>query len=244
MSSDHSDFDDAPEKAFAGPPDRGPTTRSRTAPQDCVRSWPPFRRLPASTCTRTARARSSTSARPSRLNQRVRSYFQTGADRDPKTGAAGPPDRRFRLHRHRDRRRRPDPRGPAHQGIPAPVQHPPEGRQGVPVPADLPQRALPADRGGAPPRARRRPLLRPVHRRARHARDAEVRAPAPSRCGPAIWTCRSRPSTAPAWTGRSAAAARPASATTTRTATARKVGRLVRFLSGGEDEVLAELRRR
>ena len=68
---------------------------------------------------------------------------------------------------------------------------------------------------GAPPRPRRRPLLRPLHRRARHARDAEVRRRRlpgphlpPRPAGP-----DGRPR--PASTSRSAAAARPASATTT-----------------------------
>ena len=64
------------------------------------------------------------------------------------------------------------PRVQPHQGAPAAVQHPAEGRQVVPVPRGDPRRGVAAGDGHAGQEAQGRPLLRSVRPRVRDPRDA------------------------------------------------------------------------
>ncbi len=104
--------------------------------------------------------------------------------------------RERRVDRGQERGRGVLPRVQPHQAAPAPVQHPPQGRQVVPVPRRHARRGMAAGDGDAGRQAEGRPLLRAVRARVRHPGDArpaaadvpdphvhagEVRSPSPPR---------------------------------------------------------------
>ena len=104
--------------------------------------------------------------------------------------------RERRVDRRQERGRGLLPRVQPHQAAQAPLQHPPEGRQELPVPRGHARRGLAPRDGAARRQAQGRALLRPVRARVRDPRDArpaaahvpdphvhevEVRPPPPAR---------------------------------------------------------------
>ena len=170
--------------------------RRTSSPNSAVRC--PIR--PASTSSRTPAAACSTSARPSRSASGSPRISVAAARR-----SAGRPrfeDRIDRLRRHRERGRGAARRAELHQAAPAGFQHPPAGRQVLPVHRHLARRGVPA---------------RLLHTRAPPSRRAPTSAPsrAPSACARRSTCSASSSPTEPA-RGRSPAArpATPASTTT------------------------------
>ena len=108
------------------------------------------------------------------LRSRVMSYFGTGLVR------AHPPDGRHgrlgRVDRGAQRGRGAVPRVQPHQEAPAPLQHPLQGRQVVPVPRHHPRRGVAPGDGDAGRQAQGRPLLRALRPRVRDPRDARPAA--------------------------------------------------------------------
>jgi excinuclease ABC subunit C len=93
MSSDHNDFDDAPGPPFPGGPEpaqdpvQEPVPEALPEPPAEVREK--LAALPAAPGVylhKNRQGRVIYVGKAARLNQRVRSYFQAGADHDPKTG--------------------------------------------------------------------------------------------------------------------------------------------------------------
>ena len=103
-----------------------------------------------------------------------------------------------------------DPREQPHQGVPAPVQRPAQGRQELSLDRGHPGRSVPPRAGDPAARHPGRPVLR-----ARTPTSASCGARSPSsagstRCGAAPTICPPSGASGPAWTTTSAAASRPA----------------------------------
>ena len=133
----------------------------------------------------TPRARTSSRTRDGRviyvgkaksLRSRLSNYFAAPETLLP----AHPPDgagrRDGRVDRGAQRGRGAVPRVQPHQGAPAALQHPAEGRQVVPVPRGHARRGVAAGDGHAGQEAQGRPLLRAVRPRVRDPRDARPAA--------------------------------------------------------------------
>ena len=81
-----------------------------------------------------------------------------------------------RVDRRQERGRGVLPRVQSHQAAQAPLQHPAQGRQELPVPRGHARRGVAAGHGAARPEAQGRPLLRSVRARVRDPRDARPAA--------------------------------------------------------------------
>ena len=104
---------------------------------------------PAPTSSRTPRAGSSTSARPSRLRQRLSNYFQNPGYAAPAHRADGGDGRDGRVDPGPQRGRGAHARVQPHQAAPAAVQHPAARRQELPVPRRHPRRRVAPGDGDA-----------------------------------------------------------------------------------------------
>ena len=142
--------------------------------------------VPASTCSATRRAASSTSARRSRSAAASPAHF---SEQPPRDGQRDRPHRvRARLQRGRGAARRAE----LHQAVPAALQRPAARRQVLSVHRDLDGRGVPARLLHARAPSPRPSVLRPVlqrQARPRHARPAREDLPVPlvhrRRAGPA-----------------------------------------------------------
>lgn len=85
MSSDHNDPDDALEAAPATPPEGAPDAEAEVS-AELRGKLAALPEAPGVYLHKNRQGRVIYVGKATRLNQRVRSYFQTGADHDPKTG--------------------------------------------------------------------------------------------------------------------------------------------------------------
>ena len=99
------------------------------------------------------------------LRQRLNSYFQDPAGLAPADRPDGQPGRPCRVDGGGLGVRGPPARAQSDQGVPAPLQRPPEGRQELPVAGAHRQRRVAPPGGGPGPQAQRGALLRPLSQR-------------------------------------------------------------------------------
>ena len=115
---------------------------------------------PACTSTKTPKARSSTSARPTTCASRVALLFPRGPGAGRENRHPGPRGCRRRLHRRRQHQRGAGPRKQPHQAEEAALQHSAARRQDLSVCETDAGRTLPPGLRHPPPAQRRRGLLR------------------------------------------------------------------------------------
>ena len=162
--------------------------------------------------------------------------------RQPEESAAPAAHRGRRDDRRRHRGAVADPREQPHQGVPAAVQRPAQGRQELSVHRGDARGAVPA--GARDPAARhpRRALLRTLHRRRRSCGGRWRSSGGSTPCGAATTICPPSAASAPASTTTSAAARRRASGWQSEDDYRRMVDDVVEFLEGRTGDVRSKVR--
>ena len=105
------------------------------------------------------------------LKNRVSQYFVNLASHTSKTRNMVRQIDHFDVYPGRQRVRSPGAGVLPHQALPAPVQHPAQGRQGLPLRPPVREEPLPSVLSGQPGGRRRGTLLRPLRQPEQHARN-------------------------------------------------------------------------
>ena len=168
-----------------GGPGAGASRRRARCPAGDRAGWAGDRSDPPAAPSPTPRAATSSRTRQGRviyvgkaksLRSRLSNYFQNPANLPPRTAQMVATAESVEWIQVAQRRRSADARVQPHQAAPAPLQHPAEGRQELPVPGRHPRRRVAPGHGHAGRQAQGRALLRALRPRLRHPRDARPAA--------------------------------------------------------------------